>query len=49
MKIWALLLLSVVGTQSSALGQAAPTAEDLLLVDCRLAPKIKRIGGRTYT
>lgn len=49
MKIWALLLLSILGTQSSAFAQAAPTADDLLLVDCRLAPKIKRIGGRTYT
>ena len=25
-----------------------PSADDLLLVDCRLPPKIKRIGGRTY-
>src|SRR5262245_16965297 len=27
---------------------SAQTADDLLLVDCRLPPKQKRIGGRTY-
>jgi hypothetical protein len=27
---------------------AAQTADDLVLVDCRLPPKQKRIGGRTY-
>ncbi|MEO8379587.1 MAG: caspase family protein [Acidobacteriota bacterium] len=27
---------------------AQPSADDLLLVDCRLPPKMKRIGGRTY-
>lgn len=32
-----------------AAGTAALQADDLVLVDCRLAPKIKRIGGRTYT
>ena len=48
MKVWVLLLSSIVAAQ--ALAEAtAPTADDLLLVDCRLAPKIKRIGGRTYT
>src|SRR5437870_9220140 len=27
---------------------SAQTADDLVLVDCRLPPKQKRIGGRTY-
>lgn len=25
-----------------------PTADDLILVDCRLSPKQKRVGGKTY-
>src|SRR5438067_11116399 len=36
----ALLLLAV--------SAAAQTADDLVLVDCRLPPKQRRIGGRTY-
>src|SRR5204862_4234662 len=45
-----LLLLSVswpmaVSGQTDA---ATPSADDLILVDCRLPPKQKRIGGRTY-
>ncbi|HEX7151916.1 MAG TPA: caspase family protein [Thermoanaerobaculia bacterium] len=28
---------------------AQPSAEDLVIVDCRLPPKQRRIGGRTYT
>jgi hypothetical protein len=28
--------------------QAQQSADDLLLVDCRLPPKMKRVGGRTY-
>src|SRR5438067_12868351 len=31
-----------------AAAASAQTADDLLLVDCRLPPKQKRIGGRTY-
>lgn len=35
---------------SGGLKPAAPRAnvDDLLLVDCRLPPKMKRVGGRTY-
>lgn len=36
------LLLSV------GLSAAAQSADDLTLVDCRLPPKMKRLGGRTY-
>ena len=36
----ALLLLAV--------SAAAQTADDLVLVDCRLPPKQRRIGNRTY-
>jgi uncharacterized protein len=39
--VCALLLLS-------AAAAIAQTADDLLLVDCRLPPKQKRIGGKTY-
>src|SRR5947208_12869327 len=28
--------------------QTAPSADDLMLVDCRLPPKQRRIGNRTY-
>jgi len=38
----ALLLLA-------ALPSLGADVDDLVLVDCRLAPKIKRIGGKTYT
>lgn len=48
MRIWVLLLSSLVAVQALA-ETAALQADDLVLVDCRLAPKIKRIGGRTYT
>jgi hypothetical protein len=35
---------------SSVAGPAGPvpSVDDLLIVDCRLPPKIKRVGGRTY-
>jgi uncharacterized protein len=39
----ALLLLTVFAPMLHA-----QTADDLVLVDCRLPPKMKRIGGRTY-
>jgi hypothetical protein len=32
----------------SAVAASAQTADDLAIVDCRLPPKQKRIGGRTY-
>lgn len=38
---FALLLVSLAA-------HAQQSADDLMLVDCRLPPKIKRIGGRTY-
>lgn len=41
-----LLLLSLRPFAASA--QAQLNADDLLLVDCRLPAKMKRIGGRTY-
>jgi hypothetical protein len=42
-----LLLLSILSPMA-AQGQAAPDADDLLLVDCRLPPRQRRIGNRTY-
>jgi hypothetical protein len=48
MRIGILLLSSIVAAQAFA-DATPPTADDLVLVDCRLAPKIKRVGGRTYT
>ena len=44
--VCAFLLLSPLPMVVSA--QVAPSADDLMLVDCRLPPKQKRIGGRTY-
>src|SRR5437016_2836291 len=41
---FALLALSVLWPAA----MFAQTADDLVLVDCRLPPKQKRIGGRTY-
>lgn len=41
----ALLLVIVCASVPAA---AEPSEDDLLLVDCRLPPKQKRIGGRTY-
>src|SRR5262249_30811464 len=38
----ALIVLSIAAMAS------AQTADDLAIVDCRLPPKQKRIGGRTY-
>lgn len=45
-----LLLTTFVLLMLAALpGLAVDDLDDLVLVDCRLAPKIKRIGGKTYT
>src|SRR5262249_38132504 len=47
--VLALFLLSILGTQSSASTQAPPpSAEDLQMVDCRLAPTIKWIAGKPH-
>lgn len=42
-----ILLLSIVFPMA-AQGQAAPDGDDWLLVDCRLPPRQRRIGNRTY-
>ena len=43
------LLLALLFCPMLASGQAAvPTADDLMLVDCRLPAKTRRIGGKTY-
>lgn len=45
---FALFLLSIVGTHSVANAQAPPpNADDLEMVPCRLAPRIRSIGGTT--
>lgn len=45
----AALVLLLACTSSEALAQASvPSADDLLLVDCRLPPRQRRVGGRTY-
>jgi len=58
MRVWILLIAWSAGVPAGWSGGVSPpatrdasppTADDLVLVDCRLAPKIKRIGGRTYT
>lgn len=44
----ALLLLSIVGTDSDASAQTPPpNADDLQMVDCQLPPQIRRMGGIT--
>jgi len=45
-----LLLLSTLFPlpASGQTGASPPNADDLLLVDCRLPAKTKRIGGKTY-
>ncbi len=45
-----LLLLSTLFplTASGQTGATPPNADDLLLVDCKLPAKTKRIGGKTY-
>lgn len=43
----AALVLLLAGA-SAAPADAQPSVDDLMLVDCRLPPKMKRIGGRTY-
>ena len=40
-----ILLLALVGPAGA---QTTPDADDLLLVDCRLPPRQRRIGNRTY-
>src|SRR5687767_4513518 len=42
------LLLVLLAAGLAGAQPAPPNAEDLLLVDCRLPAKTKRIGGRTY-
>jgi len=44
MRLCLLLLLATV----TASAQQVPSAEDLVLVDCRLPPKQRRIGNRTF-
>src|SRR5260221_4762454 len=43
-----LLLLSALFPLTAGGQTAPPSADDLLLVDCKLPAKTKRIGGKTY-
>src|SRR6185436_10901582 len=43
--LWSVPLFLAIALAS---GAQAQSVDDLTLVDCRLPPKMKRVGGRTY-
>jgi hypothetical protein len=45
--VFGLLLVSILGTHCASTPAPPPDADDLQMVDCRLAPKVKRIGRTT--